>query len=85
MGDFGFGRREGVYASNGGFVECDGEALFSVAFPKKSLRTYSAPSQLVRNRTLGRDNCQKKTHVIIIDYNQREPEIPARVFDYNRL
>jgi hypothetical protein len=28
---------------------------------------------------------RKKIHVIIIDYNQREPEIPASVFDYNRL
>ena len=27
----------------------------------------------------------KKTHMIIIDYNQREPEIPASVFNYNRL
>ena len=34
-GDFGFGRREGVYASNGGFVKRDGEALLDVAFPKK--------------------------------------------------
>jgi hypothetical protein len=33
--DFGFWRREGVYASNSGFVKRDREALFDVAFPKK--------------------------------------------------